>query len=156
MLRGLAGAETYDDLCERLRGAEFGRLKAARGGDIDPVKKELVSECRNRIKKAVNGLKASYGAQTEAEAAADLLATKDVVLKLLELAEEFARRYQEAKKHKNLVDFNDLEHYALEILAERPGAHAGGAAETAAGAAEGISAAQRSEENTQERNSSQA
>ena len=156
MLRGLAGAETYDDLCERLRGAEFGRLKAARGGDIDPVKKELVSECRNRIKKAVNGLKASYGAQTEAEAAADLLATKDVVLKLLELAEEFARRYQEAKKDKNLVDFNDLEHYALEILAERPGAPAGGAAETAAGAADGISAAQRSEENTQERNSSQA
>ncbi len=156
MLRGLSETETYDILRERLRGAEFGRLKAIRSGDIDPVKKELVSECRNRIKKAVNGLKASCGAQTEAEAAADLLATKDVVLKLLELAEEFARRYQEAKKDKNLVDFNDLEHYALEILVERPGELGSGAAETAAGAADCISAAQRSEESTQERNSSQA
>ncbi len=133
MLDGLAGAETYDVLCERLRSAAFGRLKAVRSGDVDPVKKELAGECRNRIKKAVNGLKASYGAQTEAEAAADLLAAKDVVLKLLELAEEFTRRYQEAKKDKNLVDFNDLEHYALEILVERPGEPAGGAAKIAEG-----------------------
>ncbi len=140
MLCGLAGAETYDVLCERLRCAAFGRLKAVRGGDVDPIKKELVSECRNRIKKAVNGLKASYGAQTEAEAAADLLATKDVVLKLLELAEEFARRYQEAKKDKNLVDFNDLEHYALEILVEKPGEPAARAADTTAGAADGKAA----------------
>ncbi len=136
MLRGLAAAETYDGLSEKLRAAEFGRLRPARGKEIDPVKKERVSECRNRIKKAVGSLKAAYGEQTEAEAAADLLATGDVVLKLLELAEEFARRYQEAKKDKNLVDFNDLEHYALEILVKRPEDADGDAAAAGRGAAD--------------------
>ena len=41
------------------------------------------------------------------------------MLNLLELAEEFYRRYQESKKEKNIVDFNDLEHEALKILINR-------------------------------------
>ncbi len=129
MIRNLSEAGTYDDLCEGLRGAEFGRLKAARGDGIDPLKKERVSECRKRIKKAVGDLKTAYGVQKEKEAAADLLAAKDVVLKLLELAETFAVRYQEAKKDRNLADFNDLEHYALQILVEKPDETAAGSEE---------------------------
>lgn len=119
MIRALAAAKEYDELCEGLRNAAFGRLKAVRGDQVDPVKKELVSECRNRIKKAVGSLKDAYGVQTEKEAAADLASTREVTRKLLELTEEFDRRYQEAKKDKNLVDFNDLEHYALQILVEK-------------------------------------
>ena len=38
------------------------------------------------------------------------------ILMLLELAEEFSAKFQEAKEEKNLVDFNDLEHFALEVL----------------------------------------
>ena len=39
---------------------------------------------------------------------------------LLKLAGEFNDRYQAAKQEKNLVDFGDLEHYALEVLLEKP------------------------------------
>ena len=42
-------------------------------------------------------------------------------MKLVELAEEFHKRYQEAKKDKNIVDFNDLEHEALRILIKKEG-----------------------------------
>ncbi|GAA0730842.1 helicase-exonuclease AddAB subunit AddA [Clostridium malenominatum] len=34
------------------------------------------------------------------------------------LVNEFSRRYQERKKERNIVDFNDIEHYALEILTD--------------------------------------
>lgn len=118
MLRGLLASEDYDTLNQRLRSASFGRLAAARSKNIDPEKKEYVSSCRDRIKKAVGSLKELYGAQTQEEAVADMLGARDVVLKLLELAEEFSRRYQEMKRDKNIVDFNDLEHYALQILVE--------------------------------------
>ena len=116
MLNRLAQAGDYETLNQRLRQVSFGRLAAARGKDIDPEKKSLVTECRDRIKKAVGELKEQYGAQTKKEAAQCLLGTKEVVLKLLELAEEFSRRYQETKRDKNVLDFNDLEHYALKIL----------------------------------------
>ena len=35
---------------------------------------------------------------------------------LLDLAEQFAERFQAKKRDKNLVDFNDLEHEALKVL----------------------------------------
>lgn len=116
MLKRLSESEDYDTLNQRLKEASFGRLAAARSKDIDPEKKMLVTGCRDRVKKAVGSLKEAYGNQTEKEAVTDLLGTRDVVLKLLELAEEFSHRYQEMKRDKNVVDFNDLEHYALQIL----------------------------------------
>ncbi len=116
MLRGLKESSDYRELNKRLVAASFGRLPASRSKDVDTAKKQQVTDCRDRVKKAVADLKGLYGAQTEEEAAADLLGTSPVVLKLLELTEEFDRRFQESKREKNIVDFNDLEHYALEIL----------------------------------------
>ncbi len=117
----LARAESYDELRRCLELTEFGRLKAARGDRFDPELKEMVTECRNRAKKIVGDMKKTFGALTEEEAARDILMTREVTGKLLELAEEFSRRYQEAKKDKNLVDFGDLEHYALKILIREDG-----------------------------------
>ncbi|MCI9362110.1 MAG: helicase-exonuclease AddAB subunit AddA [Hungatella sp.] len=119
LLCGLLRAADYEEFSRRLGGAAFGRLAAARSKDIDPEKKSAVTGCRDRVKKAVGSLKEQYGMQTQKEAAEDMLRTKGVVLKLLELAEEFSRRYQEMKRDKNIVDFNDLEHYALDILVKR-------------------------------------
>ena len=116
MLRGLKESSDYRELNKRLVAASFGRLPASRSKDVDTAKKQQVTDCRDRVKKVVADLKGLYGAQTEEEAAADLLGTSPVVLKLLELTEEFDRRFQESKREKNIVDFNDLEHYALEIL----------------------------------------
>ncbi len=119
MLGRLSGTKTYEELFDGLQTVGFGRLPAVRGKDTDPVKKEQVSECRNRIKKQIRDLCKTYGQVSPEEVIGDMLGTKDVILKLLELAEEFSARYQEAKKDRNLVDFNDLEHYALDILVKQ-------------------------------------
>lgn len=116
MLRGLRDAGNYETFNSRLRAAVFGRLAAARSKEIDGEKKAYVTGCRDRIKKAVGGLKENYGFEDIGEAVSDLIGTGDVVEILLELASEFISRYQENKRDKNVVDFNDLEHYALDIL----------------------------------------
>ena len=121
MIRRIGAAKNYKELNQRLEDASFGRIGAARGKDIDPEKKAYASACRDRVKKAVGNLKNLYGQQTEKEAAEAILGSRDVVLKLVELAEEFHKRYQEAKKDKNIVDFNDLEHEALRILIKKEG-----------------------------------
>ena len=94
----------------------FGRLAAVRGKDVDPEKKEAVSELRNRVKDGVKKMKALYVPEDPERIYGDLLNSREPVLMLLELAEEFTARFQEAKEEKNLVDFNDLEHFALDIL----------------------------------------
>lgn len=116
LLDEICNARDYKTLNQCLQEVSFGRLAAARGKDLDPEKKQMAADCRDRVKKAVGALKESYGFAKLSEMMEDLCRTREVVAELLCLAEEFASRYQEKKREKNIVDFNDLEHYALEIL----------------------------------------
>ena len=83
---------------------------------MDPEKKGNRFETRNRVKDGVKKMKALYVPEDRNASMGDLLNSREPVLMLLELAEEFTARFQEAKEEKNLVDFNDLEHFALDIL----------------------------------------
>ena len=38
---------------------------------------------------------------------------------LIKLTEEFSRRFRKRKKQRNLIDFNDQEHFALNILLDK-------------------------------------
>lgn len=127
LLEDLAGVErllsavtSYEDFSRALERIEFSRLAAIRGKNstVDPEKKDAVAECRKRIKKAVEKMKEDYVFESPERVLSDLEQSRDGILMLLELAEEFERRFREKKKEKRVVDFNDLEHFALEILTE--------------------------------------
>ncbi|MDY5483245.1 MAG: helicase-exonuclease AddAB subunit AddA [Clostridium sp.] len=127
LLEDLAGVErilsavtSYEDFSGALERMEFSRLAAIRGKNstVDPEKKDAVAECRKRIKKAVEKMKEDYVFESPERVLSDLEQSRDGILMLLELAEEFEHRFQEKKKEKRVVDFNDLEHFALEILTE--------------------------------------
>lgn len=119
MVRGIGAAKDFETLYDRLQEVSFGRMAAARGKDIDPGKKAYAGACRDRVKKAVKNLVERYGRQSPGEVVDNILGGRDAALKLLELAEDFHRRYQERKREKNVVDFNDLEHEALRILIKK-------------------------------------
>ena len=123
----LREAGTYQEIAECLEELKFGRLAAVRGKNVDPEKKEQAAAYRNLAKDGIKKMKALYLPGDIDEVFADLDACREPILMLLELAEEFSARFQEAKEEKNLVDFNDLEHFALEVLTggsldHRPGA----------------------------------
>lgn len=109
-------ADGLEQLRERLKEAAFGRLPAARKKDIDPGKKELVKAIRDQVKKGVLKCKESYAAQTTEEILEGIAGCAPAVRQLIDLTGEFMERYQQAKKERDLVDFGDLEHYALQIL----------------------------------------
>lgn len=116
LLDRLSLAEDYEAFNELLKKASFDRLASIRSKDIDADKKAFVTGIRDRVKKAVGKLLDLYCFESPDEVLSDISGTRDAVTTLLHLAGEYARRYQEKKREKNLVDFNDLEHYALEIL----------------------------------------
>lgn len=116
ILKALKSAGTYREIREILSGPLFGRLAPVRGKDVSPEKKEMAADIRNRVKDAVKKMKELYVPSDAEHMFSDLLATREPVLMLLELAWEFSERYRKAKGEKNLVDFSDLEHFALEIL----------------------------------------
>ena len=119
MLDRIAGAEDFAGLHAVLFTAGFGRLATVRSKEVDPEKKAYVTGCRDRVKKAVGKMKELYCFDTLSTMLSDMEGTRETVSVLLDLAEEFAARFQAKKREKNLVDFNDLEHEALKVLIRR-------------------------------------
>ncbi|WP_217597123.1 UvrD-helicase domain-containing protein [Cohnella sp. GbtcB17] len=101
---------------EAFASAGFGRLKACRGDGYDPELQERVKEMRDEAKKTINRLAEEWFVRSPAQYAEELAALAPRMADIAELVIAFAGRYEEAKRSKGLLDFGDLEHYALRIL----------------------------------------
>lgn len=117
-LQELAGKERYDVLKKAIGLLEFLRLPSKRQPDVDPDKKELVKEMRNAVKKAVGQLKDDVFSESLDRLVEQLSSMRQPILEILNLTSEFMERYSARKREKSVVDFNDLEQMAIEILVE--------------------------------------
>ena len=128
-VREAAASGDYGQVYESLSSITFDRLAAIRSKEVDPEKKAFVSACRDRAKKAAAKCRDLYAAQPPEEMIRTVKESGLGLLALLDLVEEFDRWYTQKKRDRNVVDFNDLEHMALEILWEeeqdRPGSSDG-------------------------------
>ena len=68
------------------------------------------------MKKIINRLKESYFTRTPARLLDEIRLMAPTMHTLIDLVIEFGRRYEQVKIDRGIVDFSDLEHYALRIL----------------------------------------
>ena len=118
-IKEAADTGSFEAFYQAVNELTFDRLAAARSKDIDPDKKAFVSEIRTRVKKAAEKCWDTYGSQSLEEAAAGIRNTKVVIDVLLDMVKRFDTAYTEAKRERNVLDFNDLEHLALKVLVEK-------------------------------------
>ncbi len=114
----IESSSTYQQYYERIRGFSFGRLAAARKYSGDPRKKEQVQKLRNEVKSSVKKVTEQFFFQNPEEMIADLGKNRPTVDMLIEVTLAFLHGFAEKKREKNLLDFNDLEHFALKILVD--------------------------------------
>lgn len=112
---------SFETFYNCLQGLAFDRLAAIRSKEVDSEKKAFVSGCRERVKKAVGKCRELYGFQSPEGVVESLKGTREVIEVLLDLAERFHDAYAAAKRERNVLDFNDLEHLALEVLLDPAG-----------------------------------
>ncbi len=106
------------DCCEY----SFARMPACTAKkypEVDPDLKSRAADMRNAVKDRLKKLSGNYSPSDPAQIAALMKCAAEPVGTLLDLAGEFAERFAQEKKKKNVIDFVDLEHYALHILIER-------------------------------------
>ena len=90
-----------------------------------PVDKKVTLEEKNIAKEKRDKIKKQYTKETEIinctseEANEDLIYMYDVLKKLKEIVFEFGKKFSNIKAEKNIVDFNDVEHFALNILLKK-------------------------------------
>ena len=85
--------------------------------ECDPGLKDEVQDLRNNgVKKLIEGIQKDYILGSEAEILHNINSMSQVMVTLIEVVQLFSEKFQEAKVAKSLVDYNDLEHYCLDIL----------------------------------------
>ena len=83
---------------------------------------ELKDECktvRDEVKERVKDLTKKIFIYSSKEANQDIYEMYAILNALQKVILEFSNKYQENKKDKNIIDFNDIEHYALKILVKK-------------------------------------
>lgn len=115
-LSKLKEATTYKQLSQMLNPLDWKRLSSKKDKNVSQEVKDSVRGIRDDIKERINKLKKKFFYRSIKEMIDDIKNSKTAMNVLIDLVIEFSELYTEAKTSKNILDFNDLEHKALEIL----------------------------------------
>ena len=96
------------------------RWEEAAVRDISEVKKAAVKQIRDEYKAYVTKtLQAKLFTKEFANLLEDIRENKPAVEMMMTLAQDFYRRMDTEKRERNVIDFNDMEHMALNILVKK-------------------------------------
>lgn len=118
-LERLTSCKDLEEQAAKVPAVTFARLPSKKDDSVDPAKRELAKAIRNSVKDTLSDLSESYF-KTPLELAVEQgKACREPLRMLLDLVLEFDRRLLAAKQERHLIDFSDMEHYALQILLKR-------------------------------------
>ena len=129
-LERLTDCKNLEEQAAKIPAVTFARLPSKKDDSVDPAKRELAKAIRNSVKDTLSDLSESYF-KTPLELAVEQgKACREPLRMLLDLVLEFDRRLLAAKQERHLIDFSDMEHYALQILLKREKVEESGGTET--------------------------
>ncbi len=114
-----AGSGAWETMARAVaEAAEFQTLpRAPRGQGDDPVRKR-VRAIREKVKDTCSRLRDRYAGRSEADFLDEVRALAGPMRSLAALVTRFDLAYRRAKDDRAVVDFGDLEHFCLQVLAE--------------------------------------
>ena len=114
----LSKLTSFCELSEALSDIKYDRLASSRGFEGDPDKLELVKSLREQAKDVVKKLCKQYFFCSPEMMIEQSERTEPMLEEVVRLTKQFAEEFAAAKRRKNLVDFHDVEHFALQILVD--------------------------------------
>ncbi len=118
-LKKTAEERDYNVLAQLLEKPSFARLSGKKMPEADEQKKQRIKELREEEKEILRELGQKYFQGTEEEILDMLKCSREPLEMLVELTRQFAERFGKAKREKNILDFTDMEHFALKILMKK-------------------------------------
>ncbi|MCR5501000.1 MAG: helicase-exonuclease AddAB subunit AddA [Acetatifactor sp.] len=109
----------FDRVRRILEGITFGKLPGKKDDTVDKEKKERAQDLREEVKKALKALNDQYFGLPDIIRQRHDIGCRAPVCELIDLVLSFDRRMKEKKQEKKIIDFNDMEHFALDILLKR-------------------------------------
>lgn len=116
-IKDLVEAKNFHELTGKFINIEFSKLPIKKNKDVDTNVKEHVKKQRDEVKKKITELKEGIFLNLSSNNK-DLKYMYPMMKCLSNLVSEFQRRYSAKKRERLIIDFNDIEHFALNILTE--------------------------------------
>ena len=117
-IRRVLAAQTYAERSEAIRALSWARLSPKQDERILPEKKQRVKDLRDDYKKTTAKLAEEFFYASPRTLFAQMQKSAPVLEALTDFTCRFAERFLEEKQKRGLMDFNDLEHFALKILVQ--------------------------------------
>ncbi len=110
---------TWQELFDFFSTVKWTTLKrVAKDALVDVDLQELAKKKRDAAKKIINKLKETYFVRTPARLLEEIRLMAPTIATLVELTNVFSEQFRRAKVERGIIDFSDLEHFALQILTE--------------------------------------
>ncbi len=106
----------FEEIGDALSKVVFGKLPSKKDESVSLIKRERVKEIRGQVKEVVTKLKDDFYYDTIRGMQDYLNESYGVLSVLINVTILFGKRFLEKKQEKGILDFSDMEHYALEIL----------------------------------------
>lgn len=113
----IQGIDRYEKLFKRVQSISFQRLPRCKK-EVNLQKKNLVKNLRDALKKELDKVSKLFLSKSLETLYQDQQKVIPMMNELKNLILDFSTLYTEKKIEKNVIDFHDIEHYALEILLE--------------------------------------
>lgn len=115
-IRKLRKAESFQKLQEALSELSFDRLATNRDQSVSEEKIQTVKSLRDQVKKELTSIRDQFFYETVEELRGDLRRAKPFVQELVRLTVAFGQAFEAKKQSQGVIDFGDMEQYALRIL----------------------------------------
>ncbi len=112
----LLAATTFSELLLAWERMEFVRKPAKRKNNPPGEKEEYLSNLRDVLKEELNKSKNLYALGTPQEMMDAIIGLQKPMATLVDVTMDFARKFHEEKKKRNVADFSDVAHMALDLL----------------------------------------
>ena len=117
VLEEILDLNTWNEVYEKISTLKFKTWPIDRKVVLEL--KDDAKELRDGIKKNISKFKEKIFIYHSKQANSDIYEMYSIFLSIKNVIYKFIEKYKEAKKEKNIIDFNDIEHYALNILVKK-------------------------------------
>ena len=119
VIEELCNRASYKSLAEAFSNVKWARIAANKDKTVSEEKIDLVKKIREMVKGIVKNMSAQYFYESPEELVEDLRVCAPAMEELADLVRLFAERFEEQKRAQNMIDFSDMEQYALRILTQK-------------------------------------
>ncbi|MBR4669013.1 MAG: helicase-exonuclease AddAB subunit AddA [Butyrivibrio sp.] len=114
----LSSCDSYDQLFDAVRAISFDRLPSKKDDSVSPDKRDAAKNLRDSAKKDIKKVAEDYLMLPSDMVCEQMKLCDRAVKELCRLTLVYKQMFDEKKRDELLIDFSDMEHFALDILVD--------------------------------------